>query len=195
MISRRLCQFLVAVVMVVCLIIPLVGQQRKNGRNSQSNKFWVKNALPSLADCRIVIETENLSSRSKICTYTGFLPIGAKVRVTPLSLGIYSRSFRVKPQNDEPFTLHFSARSKKEFESLFLVFFSKQVITKNYTTCNIKWRSDVIRQIGFPDSIVRSGNSEKWTLTPNHPYWSVCGYDVTHFDFKNGRLVNISGLI
>ncbi len=182
-----------AIFLLGCFL-PVAAQNRADIQNIVNRDYWTRSVLATRGSCEIRITSTDLAPVRSDCTFTDHLGIGTKVRVTQI---VKNKNWtKVEIEHWEGATsIYLSNRSRSEFRRAFNQFFSRVEIDLDMAACEVVTKRDVIRQLGFPSRISRSGHNEIWTLDFTWIGGYPCGFDETYIEISKNRVIQITGSV
>ena len=97
--------------------------------------------------------------------------------------------------NNKSFNIYLKNISKKDFKLSFDLFFSKQKVKQRHPVCDFKTKLEVIKKLGFPTKLRRTGTDETWTLGLGYTLGGPCGYEIAYIEIRKGKVRSLSGEI
>ena len=165
-------------------------------RNAGTDVVWTRTIIPTAASgCRIEITKGDISPDATRCRYSGHMRSGTKLSVRSQIREASWVKLTMSDESEQEFEIYIGNSSNSDFKYIFDQLFSRRAIKFEYPTCRIKTKWQTIRNVGFPSDLFREAGKEKWTFGADYVAFEFCNYDVTYIEFKDGKLVELTGLI
>lgn len=181
-------RLIVILTFTVCTAISVIGQ-------SAGRDYWTKTVLATESTCKLRIGDGVFSPSESRCSYYGHLPADTKVFLESITRSRPWAKLKLRTDSGETFTVEISNQNKSVFDRIFNSFFTSGASDEHYPDCNGTVLKDFMTSVGFPDTIARRGNEEKWSLSYGHFSTQRCGFDVADLEFRAGKLESLSGSI
>lgn len=166
------------------------------GQGNREQFIWTKTILPTVSSgCRIEITDNDISPDAKFCYFEGHMKAGSKLEL------IFTRKenkwikLRFKNEENEHFVIYVENQSNSKYKRIFDKLFSRKEIKSAYPGCGVRTTRETIFHVGFPTYFSRTTDEEKWHFNADYVAFGFCNYDETLLEFKNGKLIKLSGTI
>jgi hypothetical protein len=180
------------------LVFPvnIFSQTKIDKKRFVGKSFWTKFVLATDSDCKIRIAPRDISPGAEICSFIAHIKANTEIKLKQLAdeKDWAKLTFEV---NTEEFDLFLKNGSKKDFhESFDLALSSKKISEEDVSpSCSVQSKLDIIKKMGIPSRISRTGESEKWTFGVGWIGGYPCGFDETYIEIKKDKVVGMSGII
>lgn len=101
-------------------------------------------------------------------------------------------------ESDADYEILLSSGSEKNFSQSFRLLFSETEVTDERDgacPADLLTKAQVIKCMGFPISVSKSGGVEKYSYILEFVGFSYLGYDGWTIELKNNKVINVSGYI
>lgn len=197
--------------MVVALLPVCTGARAQKTRAAEpglDKPYWLNYSLIFLDDCRPVVSPRNIVFAEGDCQKSSpssgkIFPKAAKVKLYSVTRGEnFSKvRFRHWPEIyelDAEYELILRSDSETNFIKSFRLLFSEREFRHDHgAACpdDVKTKAQVIKCMGFPISVSKSGDAEKYSYILEFAGFGYLGYDGWTIEIKNGKVINVSGYI
>lgn len=183
----------------IALAFLLSASAFSQNRQDQSKTYWLKHSLIFFKDCMPRVFPDNIIFTEGDCSVSpyqgdilskGFSVemdyIGEESGFAKILFKYKSKSYEVLLKNDSP----------KNFRKTFDLLFSRKMVSEARDCGDIKTRKQVIKCLGFPISVTRDGDVEKYfyilEFVGQSPFSSYDGFTIK---IKNKKVIDVSGYI
>ncbi|HEV7645882.1 MAG TPA: hypothetical protein VGO50_18225 [Pyrinomonadaceae bacterium] len=186
------------------LVILLTGFSAFSHSNVKEFKygpkiFWTKTILAASSDCKIRVDQNGIVSEMKRCDFDGHVSKGQKVTLKrSVKQKGWMKLFLEDDSGKKEFQIFVKNDTKQGFSRIFNMLFAQKETGNERVECPAEGETklQILKKIGFPDSITNEGNKEWFNYTVNHTGGPVCGgFDSSTIELEKGRIVRISGNI
>jgi|SRR5688572_3943701 len=194
------------IVLSILLSITAQAQSNVDGKINTSKPYWLNYSLIFLQGCQPRVFPDNIIFAEGTCrveAYSGkIFSRGTKVKIYSVveGDGFAKVRFRYWPEiyeSESEYEIFLKSGSSKNFRQSFALLFSEKKVPDEYDCPDgVKTKKQVIQCLGFPISVEREGDVEKYFyilefVGPN-PF---SGYDGFTLKIKRGKVIDVSGYI
>ncbi len=189
---------IIIIISVLASTISAFSQTKIKTEKFVGMSYWTKFVLATEGNCKIEITPTDISPSEEICVFSAHLKTDTKIKLLELSDEKNWAKLKFQTADKREFDVYLKNDSRKTFHKSFKLAFSKNKRFKEdyYPYDNsLDTKLDLIKNLGFPTSISRDKENEKWTFGADWVYFDFYNYDETYIYLENDKVTKINGII